>query len=333
MLKRTVYGITLTLLLTGMLTLVFHTQPAKTEPKMVSPGYELGIWGARSGYTIPDEASWVIASLPDYEKPRQNISVILCWYSLHPPFNPYNPFETESEINEVEEALRSVPLENFWGMLFINEEHYRSHIGFYDDVNTTWFGERLLGYPLYLEENPSATTDEWKDEMFLRMIRGFYNYFHVKGIKVGITANSGSTVPNYRNQSWIKGIPAAFGEPAMAFIRQHYDFVFLYTYSRNLEDFYWTKQYFSIIDNLWQKQKKFWILTQIWPDNEAVWEKETIALEIKNCLDRNIVVTSYHNTNPPFEETWPLIKRAIELYNSEAPYFEEYVYGKNLLTG
>jgi hypothetical protein len=120
----------------------------------------------------------------------------------------------------------------------------------------------------------------------------------------------------------------------MAFIKEHYDFVFLYAYTRNLEDFYWTKKYFLEIDQMFQKQKKFWILTRIWRGiNDQTWEREAIALEIKNCLHRNIVVTSYYVTEPPLAETWILIKRAIELYDSNAPYFEEYVYGENLLTG
>jgi hypothetical protein len=54
---------------------------------------------------------------------------------------------------------------------------------------------------------------------------------------------------------------------------------------------------------------------------------------MKNCLDRNIVVTCYYWNDPPFEEIWALILKAIELYNSEVLYFEKYVRGENLLTG
>jgi len=316
-----------------MLALALNIQPAKAELKTVSLECELGIWYASSGCKIPDEAGWVVASLPDYEKPRVDISVILDWYRLHPPYGPFNPFETVSEIKQVEEGLKSVQTENFWGIIFICEEHYRVHVGFNDDVDTTWFGERLLGYPLYLQEDASATLDEWKDEMFLRMIRGFYNYFHEKGLKVGVTMNAGALVVNLRGQSWSHGIPKYWGQLAFDFIKNRYDFVILYAYTRNLEDFQWTKEYFSLIDQHFQKQKKLWILTRIWDNNREAWEREAIALEIKNCLDRNIAVTSYRGTEPPFEETWALMKKAVELYYSDAPFFETYVYGKNLMTG
>jgi len=61
------------------------------------------------------------------------------------------------------------------------------------------------------------------------------------------------------------------------------------------------------------------------------------VLEMKNCLDRGIVVTHYAMYLSPetwtFQQIWVLMLKAIELYDSGAPYFEEYVYGENLLTG
>jgi len=264
-------------------------------------------------------------------RPSRPSFVILNWCTLHPPWDPFNPFRTAADLKMVEDGLKIVPAENFWGIIFIEEEHYRVHVDFNDDVNTTWFGERLLGYPSYLQEVPTATKEQWRDEMFLRMIRGFCNYFHAKGVKVGVTANGDSTVVGWKGG---QGIPYYFGEPAMAFIRQYYDFVVLYAYTENL-DFHQnlTKQYFTLIDQLFQNQKKFWILTRIWNYNKNTWEREAIALEMKNCLDRNIAVLPYHRTIPTLNETWALMLKSIELQGSKAPYFETRIYGTNLLTG
>jgi len=321
------------LLLTAILALASYVKPVEWENGN-SLKYGLGIWHAPSGRAIPDEANWVVAAEPNYEKPRGNISVILNWYSLHSPHTNNWRITTAEELRVIEGNLKSVQTDRFWGIIFICEEHYRIHVAFNDDVNTTWFNERLLGYPLYLLESQSATRDEWMDEMFLRMIRGFYNYFHARGINVGITAGAASMVTNYRNESWSKGWTYYFGESSMAFVKECYDFVILYSYTMNLEDFYWTKQYLSMIDQLFQKQEKFWILTRKWEGlGEQVWEREATALEIKNCLDRKLVIISYYAANPPLDEAWPLLTRGIELYNRDAPCFEEYVYGKNLLTG
>jgi len=300
---------------------------------------EFGVWFVcQSSYTIPSEASWVVAAYPDYAKPRENLSVILDWYSVHPPYEPFNPFQNQSDIEEVESKLKTISPEKFWGILFICEENYRVHIGFNDDVNTTWFGERLLGYPLYLAANPNSTMESWKDEMYLRMVRGFYNYFHEK-TNVGLTADAGTLVEDFRNQSWALGVSKYYGEPAMDFIRKNFDFVILYLYTKNLEDFTWTKQYFSISDELFQKQEKFWILTRIWigsndinPDEK--WEPESIALELKNCFDRNMMVMTYYwSPNPPLDEVWALMLKASQLYSSGATYYEKWIYGTNLLTG
>jgi hypothetical protein len=297
---------------------------------------ELGAWMIGDTiHPVPNEATWVVASTPDYRANRGNISVILNWRSVHPPENPFNPFTTSAEIQQVEGNLTSIPAENFWGIIFVCEETYRTHVAFDDDVNTTWFGENLLGYPLYLTENPTATQDQWKDEMYFRMIRGFYNYFHPR-TKIGITANGMSTILNWKNTSPLKGkgVPYFFGEEAMDFIKQNYDFVILYAYTSNLTDYdVWTRQYFSFIDATFQNQKKFWILTRVWDYNQAYWETEAIALEIKNCLDRGIAITTYYWSTPPIEETWPLILKAVALYNAKLPYYESDVYGTNLLTG
>lgn len=300
---------------------------------VVYPESQLGVWHVEPGPIIPSEADWVVASRPTFEKQTEDISLILNWYAVHPPQAPFNPFVTEEDLNTVEDGLKTVPTENFWGIIFICEEHYRTHVAFNDDVNTTWFGENLLGYPLYLAESPGATVDQWLDEMFLRMIRGFHDYFSSL-TKVGISAGGGSIVPNWKDKSWLEGIEKSYGYPAMTFIREHYDFVVLYAYTENLEEFMnWTSQYFQLIDQLFRNQKKLWVLTRIWSGNVETWELEAMALEMKNCFDRNIAVTCYYWNNPPLEESWSLMMRARELYDAKAPYYETSVYGKNLLTG
>lgn len=271
----------------------------RSEGTIMYPEGQLGVFDARPGAPVPEEASWVTVYTPTYQRPREDLSVILNYHTLHNPYNPsFNPFVTEADLKTVEQGLKTVPTENFWGIIFIAEEHYKTHVKFNDDVNTIWFGEVLLGYPLYLAESPGATVNQWKDEMWLRMIRGFHNYFSPL-TKVGITASGSSIVPNWKNRSWCKGIGKYWGDPAMTFIREHYDFVILYAYTDNLEDFTsWTSQYLQLVDQLFQKQKKLWILTRIFGAGNENWEREAIALEVKNCLDRNIVITTSDGVFP-----------------------------------
>lgn len=157
------------------------------------------------------------------------IPVILNWYTLRSPWINGNPnqFKSVAELEMVEEALKTIPTENFWGIFGPCgiEEIYRTHISFVDDLDTMWFSERLLGYPLYLQEKPTATIEDWKDEMYLRMIRGFHNYFSPL-TRVGITW--GHRDPNVWNKY--------YGEPATIFVQQHYDFLVLYPYTTDLED-------------------------------------------------------------------------------------------------
>lgn len=310
---------------------------------------EIGVWvnsSDPSKLKIPNEASWAVIFQPDYIKPRLNLSLVLNWISLHKAQNPFNPFVNQSDIDTVTQDIMSMPASfytNFWGIIFISEEHYRTHVAFADNVNTTWFGERLLGYPLYLSEVQSATHDQWMDEMFLRMVRGWYNYFHARGIKVGINANGGSTVdqwavPNPRPNA--HGIPDFFGWPAMNFISEHYDFVVNYAFTGDLADYQWTKKYLSeVVDVCFQNQTKFWQLTQIWNITDNIgynanyWEPEAQALEIRNCLDRNMIMMPYYWRSPPLNETLATMQKATELHDNGAPYFETYVRGENLLTG
>jgi len=290
---------------------ITFTTPNKTTEVTVFPALV-----SNKGEVWLDEVSLVAKGW----KPRKDAFLILNWYTRG---FPLKPFKTRDDLKKTEEAFKNVSAENFWGIIFISEEIYKTHIDFEDNVNELWFGERLLGYPLYVAEKPNATRGDWIDEMYFRMIRGFYNYFHNR-TKVGITW--GWTNPAV----WEK----YYGNPATKFIQQHYDFLFLYPYTETLEDFLQrTKPYISSVEELFPSQKKFWILTRAFSDTKNAWMPEAIALEMKYCLDRGIVVTAYHMNDPPFDETWTLMKKAIELYNNKATYYEKSVNGKNLLTG
>ena len=298
--------------------------------------HELGVFQVwENGYYIPPEASWVVAARQTYVPPRPGINVILNYYNVHPRTEAPT-FETAAELNKVEQDLMAIPTANFWGILFIREEHYRNIVNFNDDVDTTWFGERLLGYPLYLVETPGATVDDWKDEMYLRMIRGFYNYFSPL-TKVGISAGGPSLYhPTYKEKSYLE----YFGQPAMDFM-QNYDFVFLLRYSVNLEDYKARMEpYFAVADQLFQNQKKFGIITRKWGHNLNTWEPEAIGPEMFNYLKRNCVVMTYEEhaaggyfEPPTFSEMWLLMLRGRELYYIRAPYTENRVPDTNLLTG
>jgi len=302
---------------------------------ITGPQYELGIYSVDWDWqTIPDEAMWVIAARVDWPKPRPDIKVILDWWSLHPPWegpDGVNYIRTAADLNYLEAQLKSVNTNYYWGIIFIEEEHYRIHINFNDDVNTTWFGERMLGYPLYLAEVPSATRDQWLDEMFLRMVRGFYNYFHPM-TNVGIGVPDSAITPTWR------AIQYYYGNPAFAFIQENYDFILAYAYTLNLDDYKANSAiYYAQLDQYFPNQKKFWILTRIWsdwpPEKQAAWQEEAIALEIKSSLDRQMVVMEAIQGSPPFTPQWQLILKGRQLYESGAPYYEEYVEGENLLTG
>lgn len=293
---------------------------------------ELGafyVW--ETGMEIPPEATWVIAAHPDYIAPDPSIKVILDWYGV---FTDIGAFRTEADIKTVEDRLMTVPTENFWGTLWITEEIYKEHhLLFEDGVNTTWFGEELLGYDLYQSVVPGATNDEWKDEMFFRMVRGAYNYWKSQGIKVGTTMGGNKAW----NEEWT--VNTTWGLKARNFIKANFDFIFFYQYTPNLDRFwnhphgpYSTEDYFESIKEF-TKQKKFWILTRIWPgENDTTWEKEVIALELKNAFDQNMVTTVYYWNQPPFSEIFPLVVEAVSLYETDQPYYEEFVEGENRLT-
>ena len=309
---------------------------------------ELGVWFVPEYVNVfPAETKWVIASNANQDSTHPfpaNVNVILNHLWVHLPWD--NPFRTAADLTTLENRLKTeVNPAKFWGIIFISEEHNRDSVAFNDDVNVVWFGETLLGYPLYQAQVPGATVDQWKDEMFLRMTRGFYNYYH-QFTKVGQTM----PYPSFQARSYVDYQAFYYGTPAFNFIRQHYDFVVTYAYTTNLgktQDNGVFKRadgeadiadYFQKIDTYFPNQQKIWILTRIWDvsptnTNKAYWTPEAVALEMKNALDRNMIITYQYDGDPSLESMWALMQKAIALYNSNATYTEEYTYGENMLTG
>jgi hypothetical protein len=286
----------------------------------------LGLWSASSPVNIPPEATYVVVGTPDYVKPRPDILPILNWYDLRPPYpnGVNNPIISEADIKSVETELKSIKTSNLWGIIGpICEEYWRPHIQFVDTLNTTWFGESLMGYSVYLSSHPGTTRNQWQDEMWLRFMRGFTDYFHAKGLTVGTTIQDVA----------LSDVSYFYGTPAFNFAQQNLDFVFLYAYTENLADFQQrTTAYLHSIDQL-QMPLKFWILTRSYDFSLQSWQVEAKGLELKNSLDKNFVIfTSIYEENPTFSQTWQLILRSLQLYAQNAPYFESNVMGTNLLT-
>lgn len=242
---------------------------------------------------------WIDEAYVDMEPSPRTAPAILDWTYLRLNSSGLLPFRTADQIEKVEELLRTIPTENFWGVIFIVEEVYRTDVQFNDDLKATWFSKKLLSYPQFLAQNSGATEDEWRDEMYLRMIQGFYDYFS-PSTKVGITWG-------ITNSSMWKEY---YGQPATSFIQQHYDFIVLYPYTSSSEDFSQrTEPYVSLVCDQFPNQTKFWILTRKWGYNEHYWQPDVLELEIKTCLDNNINTLTYYESDPPLEEVWPLMLR------------------------
>lgn len=290
------------------------------------------MWGKDDGATLEDWTKTIDGLL------AKGVKVILNAVNFHLPFvsGGANHFKTAEQLTTVESYYKrridSVAYK-LWGIIFLGEEHYRYHCRFEDITeDVTWFDtETLRGYESYrLNENPTATLDEWNKEMYLRMVRGFTNYYKARVPNVGITLEQ------------VDKPEAFFGTPALEFIRDNMDFIFCYPYCRNLNHFNSrVKNYFSVLDGYFVGRSKpvvFWILTRPWGGTVAEWQREAIALEMKNCLDRSTfipVVTTYaSNIHSGYDilQWWSDIRRCMELYEAEESYFEEYVYGRNLLT-
>jgi hypothetical protein len=261
------------------------------------------------------------------------------WYDLHPPW-PYNPFKTAVDLKTVEDALKNLNVASLWGILGpVCHEHYVEHIAQYADVDTTWFGEAIKSYSRYVAtENPSATTREWQEKMWFRIIKGFQSYFQGKGIKVGSSMEMETLVVGFRDRTFPQGYETYYGEEGFQYIRNQYDFIVGYGYAMNLSDYnQWIKLGLAFIDQYFPKQKKFWIITRPFDEPWCTsWEPEAIALEMKNCLDRNMIILTYSTVSAKgfsFTQHWQWMLKGIELYKGTERYYETYVYGKNLLTG
>jgi hypothetical protein len=301
--------------------------------------HDLGVWYIPDwANNVPSDTKWICAETPvqaSYAQFPSTAQVILNDLQIHKPWDSsqsdgVNGFKTAADLNGAESKLKALPLSKFWGILFIAEEHFKYNVKFNDNLDTTWFGERMLGYPLYLQTNPGATQNQWKDEMFLRMVRGFYTYFH-GSTKIGMTAGN----PCFMTRSYVDYLDYYFGYPAFNYIRQNFDFMVFYAYTTNLDNFNGNlvKDYFLKIDQYFGNQKQFWLLTRTWTDFNIQMQPEAIALEIKNALDRGMPILSQWDSDPPLSTMWPYIQKSIQLYDSGAPYYETYVSGTNLLTG
>jgi len=304
------------------------------------PGHEIGFWCIDwSWEEINEEADYVFAMRAEYTPPRPDLKVIFVPYQIHKPWNRTtghtlpNEFVTEEDLREVETALLAVNTSKFQGISFF-EEHYTMHIGFEDGLNYTWLGRELLvGYDIWLADHPDSNQTEWKNEMYLRMVRGYYEYFHNKGLKVGMLVGGGAIVENWKNRDWCKGPEDTFGNPAYTYMKSHLDFIVCYSYISVYDEIIWLKRYWEKLEEDFPTQQKFYILTRKWDYNYDIWEPEAFAVEMKNGLDHNAVLLIYYDNDPPREEAWNWILTGIELYDNNAPYYEYYVEGRNLLTG
>ena len=305
---------------------------------------QLGHFYVGPGAALDPQASWVFASKPDYTTSRKDVKVILNWYSLDVPWGDggngasANEIQTAEELNSIENQLRNIPIQNFWGTLwFGSEEHRLTHFdNFNDDVDTMWFNERIVGYPIYLKEAPGASRDMWAEEMMLRLMRGACNYWHSKGLKVGVMMGGGTLVDNFRGKSHYDGPASAWGLPAYNYWRNNFDFVVMYPFTCTLEYYQlWTVQYWEVVERDLTKQIKFLIPPQSWSwwngpdasDPRWIFEEEAVALELKWAFDHGYIITPYYRGG-----YWDYAVKGMELYLQNKPYYEEYVSGENLLT-
>ena len=75
----------------------------------------------------------------------------------------------------------------------------------------------------------------WVEEMMLRLMRGACDYWHSKGVKVGVMMGGGTLVDNFRDQSWSLGPRGSWGMPAYDYWKDNFDFVVMYPFTCNLE--------------------------------------------------------------------------------------------------
>jgi len=285
---------------------------------------DLGVFYCEPYSPAPAEAKWVFITRPEQTETRFNTILDHAGMIYY-----FSRLTSGDVINTMEEMYRDIDTSHLHGILFVSEEFYRTHIRFDDDVNVDWFGETLRGYPLYTADHPGATDAEWLDEMYLRMARGFYTYFHAKGVTVGITISDSVMMPR-------SVLLEHYGQPAFDYMTATFEFVVLYSYTWDLEQFnVQTKGYFTLIDPLFAGMQKFWIVTKPWDSTVAIWEREATAMEIKYALDRGMELIQIHETAPDtrsFAYSWGLLIKSLSLYNT-VPFYEEYTSGTNALTG
>lgn len=290
---------------------------------------ELGTFYVGNEPVHPD-SKWVVAAYPLVTKPLPDCNLVLNYFLVNGTL--VSPLCNETSIARLEAEFMKVNASEFWGTLFIAEEVYKSVVQFVDGINTTFYGKRMLGRDLYLAQMPGSSEDAWRDEMYFRMMQGFYEHYHALGLKIGITAARSCVL----DESPSSGIAPTFGHKAFQFLVANFDFVILYQYTAVFEGIGSLKNYFDAIDVLFTQQQKFWILTRVWDESIAYWQREAIAPEIVRCLDRNITILQYKTTAPDplsYEAIWNLTCKGIELYRTGAYYLENRIVGRNLLTG
>jgi hypothetical protein len=285
---------------------------------------DLGVFYCNPYSEAPAEAKWVFTTRPEQTEARFNTILDhagMIWY--------FSSLTTGDVINTMEEEYVNIDTSRLHGILFVSEEFYRTHVQFADDVNVDWFGETLRGYPLYTVDHPGASREAWLDEMYLRMARGFYTYFHAKGVAVGVTISDSVMMPQ-------SALLEHYGRPAFDYMTATFEFVVLYSYTWDLEQFnVQTKAYFTLIDQFFGRMQKFWIVSKPWDSTVSMWEREITAMEIKYCLDRGIELVQVHEPAPDtrdFDYSWGLLIASLSLYNT-VPFHEDYVQGMNALTG
>jgi len=268
---------------------------------------------------------WIFTPNPEYPlPPSKNLILDHFWVieGLEQDFYP----RSCSDLETIENRHKVVATGKFWGIDFIREEVENTWFNYLDlNADCTFFGENILGYDRYKQTVPDASVEVWRDEMYFRAIRGFYNYIKSRNPpeKIGITMGGYSMI------DW----KSHFGEKAMGFIKNNYDYVVVYIYTQDLEQFERdTKKYLTLIDELFPRQQKFWIVSRSWLPSEI--EPEIIQVEVKNVLDRGMVIVSYGPTGLEPPEVIDHMVKSINLYTSALKnYYEDYIMGKNMITG
>jgi hypothetical protein len=272
----------------------------------------------------------VVFATTDFVRPRP-VTVLIGSYD-----DFYTDNITDTTLAALENRYKAIPTASFDGVSFLAEEVYRFYVNFENGTNTTWFGERMLGWDFY-----GGVRDAWQKEMYFRMLRGFANYFHSIGKEVGITMHPATVMQS----PWDGYAPPRlgpdyfFGNSGYNYILSNFDYVILYDYTNNLDDFLnLTKPYLAVVDALPQHLQKYWILTRPWGDTWQIWEREARALEMKNCLDRGIIIVTYQDAGPytpnyNFTEAFNDMKKCVNLYETNQRYVESFVSATNLMTG